>query len=233
MKLSVRNTSCALLFIIFISCQSQVKTGGYVLTARERKICDSIAIDTTIVQDIRGVNSGKIEPFHYSLGKIITKNEEIESDPIFLKGLVFPEQNSKSYQTVFSLKEKFTTKGYSIFLLENNFGIGDKPDAIGVLKTTDKYVVLQQVQTDGINYGITNDSLITIIKHFDKDYALELIGASGDWCEFIIHRDPSSWKAFAAEVYKACPDVVDQGTGTLEALAEELQRTRRLYFWWD
>ncbi|MET0393704.1 MAG: DUF4253 domain-containing protein [Chitinophagaceae bacterium] len=124
-------------------------------------------------------------------------------------------------------------KGYSIFLLENNFGFNNEPDRIGVLKTTDKYTILEQVGTDGINHDITNDSLITLVKNFDKKYSLELIAASGDWCEFIIHNEPESWMQMANEVYKVCPDVVDQGTDTVQALADELKKTKRLYFWWD
>lgn len=196
-------------------------------------MCDSLQFDRTIIKHIREFNSNKIEPFHYSLSKIITKDGEIEVDPILLKGLVFTEENAKSYRTVFALKDIFRNKGYGIFLLENNFNIGNKPDNIGVLKTIDKFTILKQLATDGINYGITNDSLISVIKDFDKKYSLELIGASGDWCEFIVHNEPKSWIQFAKEVYKVCPDVVDQGTGTIQALAEEMKRTKRLYFWWD
>ena len=196
-------------------------------------MCDSLQFDRTIIKHIREYNSNKIEPFHYSLSKMITKDAEIEVDPIRLKGLVFTEENAKSYRTVFALKEMFRNKGYSIFLLENNFNIGNKPDYIGVLKTIDKFTILKQIATDGINYGITNDSLISIIRNFDKKYSLELIGASGDWCEFIVHNEPKSWIQFAKEVYKVCPDVVDQGAGTIQALAEEMKRTKRLYFWWD
>jgi len=38
---------------------------------------------------------------------------------------------------------------------------------------------------------------------------------------------------FAKEMYKVCPDIVDQGTGSIEALAEEMKKTKRLFFWWD
>jgi hypothetical protein len=218
---------------IALGCKSQPVSKEYILTRGERIICDTLQIDTTIVKDIREFNSNKLESFHYSLSKIITKDSEIEADPIFLQGLVFTETNSKSYELVFSLKDKFRKKGYSIFLLENNFNIDNKPDDIGVLKTTDKYTILKQIATDGINYEITNDSLISIIKSFDEKYSLELIGAAGDWCEFIIHNEPKSWAQFANEVYKVCPDVVDQGTSTVQALADEMKRTKRLYFWWD
>ena len=216
-----------------LGCKSQTADKDYVLTKDEKNLCDTLQIDTTILKDIREFNTNKIEPFHYSISKIINTVSEIDADPIPLKGVVFPEANDKSYELIFSLKDKFTAKGYSIFLLENNFNINNKLDNICVLNTTDKYIILKQIGTDGINLDITNDSLISIIKSFDKKYSLELIGASGDWCEFLIHTDPKSWTQFAKEIYKVCPDVVDQGTGTIEALADAMKNTQRLYFWWD
>lgn len=223
------------LFLIssFISSCQIDKSDNYSLTKSEKAISDSLNIDTTIIRDIRKYNKNKIEPFHYSLSKIYADGVETEADPIFLKGLVFQETNDKSYDLVFKLKGSFKQKGYTIFLLENNFGLNKKLDNIAVLKTTDQYQVLKQIQTNGINYDIETDSLIKIIKQFDKKYSLELVGASGDWCEFIIHKPPTDWLALANEVYKICPDVVDQGAGDVEALAEELKRTKSLYFWWD
>ncbi|MBV4360658.1 DUF4253 domain-containing protein [Pinibacter aurantiacus] len=216
-----------------LGCNSQTPLKVGSLTKEEKFLCDSLQIDSSIVKDIRKFNQNKIEAFHYSLSKIVTKDSEIEADPIFLQGIVLQESNSKSYDLVFSLKDELRKKGYSIFVLENHFGFDEKADNIGVLKTADKYAVLKQIQTDGINYSITNDSLISIIKQFDKKYSLELVGASGDWCDFVIHKEPKDWMQFAKEVYKVCPDVVDQGTGTLQVLADEMKRTKRLYFWWD
>jgi len=217
-----------------IGCKSQTTLHNYIsLTKNERRICDSLKIDTSIIQEIRIYNTQKIEPFHYSLGKNIENGQEIEADPIFLKGVVFTEEHLKSYNLVLSLKDNFRKKGYSIFLLEENFNMDEKFDRIGILKTTNKYTVLKQVGTDGINYDITNDSLIKTIKLLDKKYSLELIGASGDWCEFIIHNEPKNWTSFAKEVYKFCPDIVDQGTRGIENLAQEMKRTKRLYLWWD
>lgn len=218
--------------VLVAGCKTQ-PAANYTLNSSEKAICDSLQIDTTIIKDIRKYNTSNIEPFHYSLSTIIDKDSEREADPIFLKGLVFTEKNAASYPLVFKLRDFFRAKGYTIFLLDNNFNIGHKPDKIGVLKTTDKYEVLKLVSTDAINYDITNDSLLKIIKTFDKKYSLELIGAAGDWCEFIIHNEPKDWTAFAKEVYKVCPDVVDQGTGSVEALATEMKKNKRLYFWWD
>lgn len=203
------------------------------LSNAERKLCDSLQIDTALIGAIRSRNSNEIRPFQYSLSKIFENGVMRYDDPIFRPGLVFPEQNAKSYPLVFALKDSFKKKGYRIFVLENNFDIGKEPDRIGVLKTADQFEVLKQVGTDGINYGITNDSLVAIMRKFDRKYWLDLVGASGDWCEFMIQSEPGSWLEFAKEVYAVCPDVVDQGTETVEALAEHLQASKRLYFWWD
>ena len=156
MKLKLEILLAIVILIFNSGCNSQsvstkpAVSTNYKLTDSERMMCDTLQIDTTIIQDIRLHNSNKIEPFHYSLSKIIEKDTEIEAEPIFLKGLVLSEQNSKSYDFVFALKDIFKMKGYSIFLLENNFGFDKKPDNIGVLKTIDKYAVLKQVKTDGL-----------------------------------------------------------------------------------
>lgn len=206
---------------------------AYVLSAHEKNLCNSQKIDTAVVQAIRLYNFNEIEPFHYSLSKIIENGMVREADPVYKNGLMFNAQNRESYDLVLKLKERLKAKGCFIFVLENNFDINKQPDRIGVLKTTDQYKVLKDVGTDGINYGITNDSLIAIVKQFNTKYSLDLISAFGDGCEFIIQKQPADWLAFANEVYEICPDVVDQGAGTVKALAEEMKKTNRLYFWWD
>lgn len=220
--------------ILTLGCSTQSTHNKHVLTDKERHWCDSLKVDTSIVVQVRNHTSAPIEPFHYSLSKLIKSDgTETELDPIYLQGIVFKESHLKSEEIILNLYKQFNSKGYSIFLLERRFGIDDKPDDIGVIKTANKYEVLKQIKTDGINWEIDNDSLITIIKDFDRKYSLDLIGASGDWCEFIITKEPSNWLTFAEEVNKVCPDVVDQGTGTVQALADEMRKTKRLYLWWD
>jgi hypothetical protein len=37
----------------------------------------------------------------------------------------------------------------------------------------------------------------------------------------------------AQHLYEFCPDIVDQGCGSVDALADELAMTGRLVLWWD
>jgi hypothetical protein len=224
-----------MIFVIegLIGCNSITKQKLTTLTAQEQKLCDSLGFDQSIFNDIKTQSVSPIEPFHYSLGRSIKDGIEEEIDPIRLRGIVFGAPTVKAYDVVLGLKDKFKAKGYTIFLLDKRFGFDGKPDIIGVLKTTNIYSILKKVQTDGINYNITNDSLLRIIGRFDRKYRLELIGASGDYCEFIIHNPPRNWKEIAEEAYAVCPDIVEQGAGSLQALEAEMQKTQRLYFWWD
>lgn len=70
---------------LFIGC----KTESYKLTDTEKKICETNSIDPAIIQEIRRHNTHKIESFHYSLGKSFVADSMVESNPIFLRGLVF------------------------------------------------------------------------------------------------------------------------------------------------
>lgn len=235
-------TVCCFL-LAMLSCEENLKESnketkskidkGISLATREIKLCDSLDIDTSIVKELREYTPNPIEAFHYSLGKTYKNGKWIEADPMHLQGFVFDDSARRAYEIVFALKDKFRAKGYTIFLLENHFGIDGQPDVLGVLKTGDEYTVLKQIGTDGINYNISNDSLIQIIEAFDEKYSLELIGASGDWCEFIINEPPKDWEQMAKDVYNICPDVVDQGTGSIRELGNEMRKTKRLYLWWD
>jgi hypothetical protein len=151
MRLIISVFISIVVLILTIHCTSHSSGYNYTLSVFEKRFCDSLHIDTTVILDIRKLNSNKIEPFHYSLSKAYENGKWIESESIKLIGLVFSEQNSKSYEMVFSLKDEFKKKGYSIFLLENNFNINNQLDNIGVLKTTDKFDILKQINTDGIN----------------------------------------------------------------------------------
>lgn len=226
-------TLIVICLVLTFGCKTKPNTESQSLTTKEQHLLDSLTFDQSIATEIRHYNSSNIEPFHYSLSKVIKDGKEIEANPIHLKGIVFAEEYNKADNLVSNLSSHFNSKGYSIFVVERRFNISNQPDNIAVLKTTDKYEVLKQIQTDGINFNITNDSLLKIIKRFDNDYALNLVGASGDWCEFVITKEPTNWLSFAKDVYKVCPDVVDQGAGTVQALADEMKRTKRLYFWWD
>jgi len=215
------------------SCQPKATKNEYILNGSERKLSETLSIDSTVIKEVRAANKNKITSFEDYYNEFLNDELGPDSTSKMVKGFVFKESHEKSNNLIFSLKDTFKAKGYSIILLENNFNIDNKFNIIGVLKTTDQFQVLKQVGTNGINYEITNDSLLSIIKTFHQQIELELIGAGRDWCEFVIKKDSKNWKKLANEIYEVCPDIVDQGIGSVDELAEEMKKTKRLYFWWD
>jgi hypothetical protein len=87
--------------------------------------------------------------------------------------------------------------------------------------------------TNGWNYDISPDMIIARLKQWDAGFGLVLRGVAFDWVEAEFKTHPQDMLAFAKEVYEFCPDVVEQGTETVEALAEEMTRSNVLYLWWD
>ena len=124
-------------------------------------------------------------------------------------------------------------KGYVVFVADQNFNINNKPDQVAVIRSDDQFDALRIMGTNGINYDLETKHVLQRLKAWDKKYGLTIVGAGMDWVQASFKAKPSPMLPFAREVYKFCPDVVDQGTDTVEKLAEEMARSNSLYLWWD
>jgi ankyrin repeat protein len=101
------------------------------------------------------------------------------------------------------------------------------------LPTADKYEAIAAMQTNGANYGVGPGAIIAWLKYLEKEqpFLLTEIGFDVVAGEFL--QPVADAKALAKRMYEFCPDIVDQGTQTVGALAKELRKTNRLYLWWD
>lgn len=146
------------------------------------------------------------------------------------RGVAFQVHPDSTPVRISALIERIRPEGYAVY--RSRMGFGGEPDEVCVLMTQQLDMsILHYEQTNGGNYDITTDSIIRTIESWDLQ--LTIVGASSDWMQAIIGKDVRDWQALAEQVYDFCPDVVDQGTGTVEALAQEMEQTRSLYLWWD
>jgi hypothetical protein len=120
---------------------------------------------------------------------------------------------------------------FQAYLREVHYG--HAPDEIAVVKTKSDIDYLKIIRTDGINYDLTAEQVLAKYVEWNQIYDLALIGAGRDWLEATIQAEFVDWPRLAADVYAFCPDVVDQGTNTVEALEAEMRRERTLFLWWD
>ncbi len=129
------------------------------------------------------------------------------------------------------LRQELSPLGFGVYHAEQHFGF--QPDRLAVVKGTDPYEFLSLVRVDGINHGLEHEAVLARLRAWDQRFGLDYRGAGLDWVRATFKTTPPDLDAFAREVYAFCPDVVDQGTETVEALAAEMRRSGTLYCWWD
>jgi hypothetical protein len=77
---------------------------------------------------------------------------------------------------------------------------------------------------------------VAALRRWHDRYGVDLVGINGDMMNLRASRPPGDRKeavALAREVYGYCPDIVDQGMGSISALAASLTHDDWWYLWWD
>lgn len=218
MKL-IRNVVFNLLLIMGVAGCFESKV---VLDQNDLKLASDTGIPESIILQAKteGQNLRRLEGTNNDGGKIPAPGITIDV-----------QEDSVSY-VMEKLKSKMPA-GYMVYVSERNYGIGGKPDYVSILKASTISEVLEVMGTNGWNYDLSPEMVIKRIEEWDERYGLVLIGAGFDWFEAKFKRLPPDMMVFAKEVYEFCPDVVEQGTGSIKALANEMKDGKYLYLWWD
>ena len=189
----------------------------------ETNIVKSIGYETTIVEEIKNFSNNPLVqiPKVNEYGEILNDKDN---------GIAVKIDNEdKGYDFIASNKEKFKNKGYNLFLFEND----ESEKFLSLVKNKTDFEVLQWRQTNGINHDIDNKKLISKLNEWKNKYDFVLLGCGMDWLQVKFIGTKPNFAQFAKEVYEFCPDVVDQGTGDVEKLAEEMKKIDGIYLWWD
>lgn len=214
------------------SCgQSDSETASSHFTSLEKEILTATAIDKDVLSLIRNYTDSSFSILHKSHELYNEASGKYETVEMKNLGFTFNASEMEARKIVISLMNKVRAKGCTIYTSESNFG--NKPDKISVIKGVDQMNIIKIEATDGVNHGIENSQIIDKLKQWNTQYPLQITGASHDWVEAVFLNKPNNVRALANEIYEFCPDVVDQGTGTIEGLEQELKRTQSLYLWWD
>lgn len=192
------------------------------LSAQEIELCKEINFDVEIASLVKLKSNDGIS----RLAGYTDVGDETPAN-----GIVISVCEDDAYQKIEELWFELKGTGYIAFYSERNFG--DKQDLIGVIHSDDEFDILRIKQTNGWNYDLGPDDIISKIVEWSSRYPLTILGADFDWVEILFDDVPVDITEFANEVYEFCPDVVDQGTETLEALIESVKDSGILFLWWD
>lgn len=104
---------------------------------------------------------------------------------------------------------------------------------IVILATNDKFNILRASKSNGINFGISNETLIQKLMLWDKHYNIDIWQAETDTVQLKLTRLPENLDVFVKDLYKFCPDIVDQGSGNFNEIIDYLKNDHAIYLWWD
>lgn len=138
------------------------------------------------------------------------------------------EENARAI--IKEYREEFISKEQFIYICD----LPGNGTQVGILNgITDPYEIMKLAETNGANYDLQAADIIVQYKKWDAEFGIRPFAIGFDFCECEIVNKDIDYKKLAADIYQFCPDVVDQGTETLEALEEELKRTGSIFLWWD
>lgn len=77
---------------------------------------------------------------------------------------------------------------------------------------------------------------VAALREWHHRFGVDVVGINGDTIDVrapSVLKDRKEALALARDMYGYCPDIVDQGVGTISALAAELMASTWWYLWWD
>jgi hypothetical protein len=122
--------------------------------------------------------------------------------------------------------------GYHAYVSKAYLGNGAfKSDEMVVLRASDQYEILRLRQTNGGNYDVSLEDVLSHLKDWERLCEFEIVGATGDSITIQFHTLPQDLLAFAEEVYRLCPDSVEQGVGLMQErqFPDRFAAARQLY----
>ncbi len=155
-----------------------------------------------------------------------------EGTPYPAAGVSIGVAEDAALPTVKRLRDSLGS-GYQVFVSERHYGIDGDLDVVSVLVAEEPFAMLRTMGTNGWNYDLGTDAIVARLELWDERYGLDIYGVGYDFVEARLESLPSDTAAFAEEVYAFCPDVVDQGLGSVEALRDDLETHRVVSLWWD
>jgi hypothetical protein len=107
---------------------------------------------------------------------------------------------------------------------------------IAVVPAPESWMIPCYMRIGGWNECPSAEEHAAIFKYWGEKYKATVACIADDIIEFQVAQPPTTQEEalhLAKEQYIYCADIVDQGTGTIEALAATLLNGKVWYFWWD
>ena len=89
--------------------------------------------------------------------------------------------------------------------------------------TNDPFAAVRAAMTDAPNFDLDNAEIIDYLTKWQSLCSFVVKSAKGDQIEIEFTTLPKEMDAFVHDLYKFCPDLVDQGTGCVHEMVEAME----------
>jgi len=178
------------------------------LTSKEFALANAIGFDLELCLFVKERAGRRLERATGTSG---------DYEPELIDGVSFQVRDGDEAERVIdALQPVLLPKGYRAFWNVRRAPNGLREgDEVVVLKTTDHFGIVKARQSEGGDYNISNTEIVSTLRSWEKRCRFDIVGASDDWVALQFHSLPEDLCAFAEEVYRFCPDTVEQGTGLM------------------
>lgn len=189
----------------------------------EEEMANRLGFSQDILVKIKKIVSADLQTFY--------QKDLYSESTATAAGISFIMNEDEVDEILLRLQTELKPFGCLAFISER----GSKKASVAIVKSLDQFDILRIQQTNGENYDISNNKVIYTLKEWHKQYPFTILGAGHDWAEveFIELPQNKNIPLLAQNMYEFCPDIVDQGTESIEVLIEEMKKTRKMFFWWD
>jgi len=109
----------------------------------------------------------------------------------------------------------------------------DEGSEVVVAHGSSLFDILRTAQSDAVNYDMDTEDIIRKLDEYHSKYGIDVFHAETDTIEFRFAALPKDLAGFCGDLYEFCPDIVDQGVGSVDELEKEIAKTGVVYLWWD
>ncbi len=88
-----------------------------------------------------------------------------------------------------------------------------------------KFDIIKQQETNGINYEISNEDIIVKLQDWDLQYGIEISDAAHDSVLVTFNSLPMDLESLAKDIYEFCPDIIEQHFGVMDEMIETMEET--------
>ncbi len=231
----MNKTFYLILILGLISCgnKNESSSDAKSVTIRENPDKNDLEIDLKILSQIEQEIDKKCEPLKREVWKYGKDGGE---EHYFLDtGVVFRFIAENKAHLIFEkFHKKVVSGGNYLFLSNMDF---DKSYNtyfdIVIINCSDPFKVIELVGTDGVNYDLYNDDIINKLKEWDKVVGFEFEVIDVSRIQAYISKLPKDVPKFTADIYEFCPDVINQGYGSMEEMISDYKQNRYFWLWWD